>query len=54
MAPDLRERYGPPADYAPGSFAEGNVYYIPGLMWDTIRQRLGDEMFWRLAAASGR
>jgi aminopeptidase N len=50
VAPGLRSRYGPPADYAPGSFAEGNAYYIPGLMWDTIRQRLGDRMFWRLAA----
>ena len=49
MAPGLRRRYGPPAAYAPGSFAEGNAYYIPGLMWDTIRQRLGDRMFWRLA-----
>jgi aminopeptidase N len=50
VAPVLRGRYGPPADYAPGSFAEGNAYYIPGLMWDTIRQRLGDQTFWRLAA----
>ncbi len=50
LAPGLRERYGPPSDYAPASFAEGNAYYIPGLMWDTIRQRLGDETFWRLAA----
>ena len=47
----LRAQYGPPADYAPASFAEGNAYYIPGLMWDTIRQRLGDRTFWRLAAA---
>ena len=50
IAPGLRSRYGPPADYAPASFAEGNAYYIPGLMWDTIRQRLGDPTFWRLAA----
>jgi hypothetical protein len=50
VAPVLRGRYGPPADYAPRSFAEGNAYYIPGLMWDTIRQRLGDQTFWRLAA----
>ena len=49
MAPGLRHTYGPPADYKPGSFAEGNAYYIPALMWDTIRQRLGDQMFWRLA-----
>jgi aminopeptidase N len=50
VAPALRDQYGPPADYAPRSFAEGNAYYIPALMWDTIRQRLGDTMFWRLAA----
>jgi aminopeptidase N len=49
MAPGLRSRYGPPAAYEPRSFGEGNVYYIPALMWDTIRQRLGDRMFWRLA-----
>jgi len=51
IAPEIRAQYGPPADYAPGSFAEGNAYYIPALMWDTIRQRLGDATFWRLAAA---
>ena len=50
VAHSLRDQYGPPADYAPGSFAEGNAYYIPALMWDTIRQRLGDTTFWRLAA----
>jgi aminopeptidase N len=50
IAPGLRDQYGAPAGYRPGSFAEGNAYYIPGLMWDTIRQRLGDREFWRLAA----
>ena len=50
-AAGLRGHYGPPADYAPGSFAEGNAYYLPALMWDTIRQRLGDATFWKLAAA---
>jgi aminopeptidase N len=47
----MRVQYGPPAHYHPGSFGEGNVYYVPALMWDTIRQRLGDATFWRLAAA---
>jgi aminopeptidase N len=51
FAAGLRAQYGPPAHYAPQSFGEGNVYYIPALMWDTIRQRLGDATFWRLAAA---
>ena len=41
---------GPPAHYQPQSFAEGNVYYIPALMWDDVRQRLGNRAFWRLAA----
>jgi aminopeptidase N len=44
-----RSEYGPPASYRPGSFGEGNAYYIPALMWDTIRQRLGDDAFWSLA-----
>jgi aminopeptidase N len=46
----MRAQYGPPAHYKPMSFAEGNAYYIPALMWDTIRQRLGDRAFWRIAA----
>jgi aminopeptidase N len=46
----MRGQYGPPADYSPGAFGEGNVYYVPALMWDTVRQRLGDRTFWRLAA----
>jgi aminopeptidase N len=48
FARELRARFGPPARYHPGSFAEGNAYYIPALMWDTIRQRLGDHEFWSL------
>jgi aminopeptidase N len=49
FAPALRSEYGPPAHYLPGTFGEGNVYYIPALMWDTLRQRLGDHAFWSLA-----
>ena len=49
FAPALRLKYGPPTDYRPGSFGEGNAYYIPALMWDTIRQQVGDEEFWSLA-----
>jgi aminopeptidase N len=45
----MRAEYGAPAHYRPGSFGEGNAYYIPALMWDTLRQRLGDDEFWRLA-----
>jgi len=49
FAPGLRLKYGAPTHYRPGTFGEGNVYYIPALMWDTIRQRLGDDEFWSLA-----
>jgi aminopeptidase N len=44
----LRTDAGPPADYAPDSFGAGNVYYIPAVMWNELRKRLGDELFWRL------
>jgi aminopeptidase N len=49
IAAGLRARYGSPTAYRSGSFAEGNAYYIPALMWDTLRQRLGDREFWSLA-----
>jgi aminopeptidase N len=49
LAGQLRAQYGAPAAYRPGSFGEGNAYYIPALMWDTLRQRLGDDEFWSLA-----
>jgi aminopeptidase N len=45
----LRSGYGPPTHYLAGSFGEGDVYYIPALMWDTLRHRLGDREFWSLA-----
>ncbi|GAB6984251.1 M1 family metallopeptidase [Nocardioides pyridinolyticus] len=44
----LRAQYGPPADYRPDAFASGNVYYIPAVMWNELRRRIGDEEFWRL------
>jgi aminopeptidase N len=49
LAGAVRSRYGAPTRYLTGSFAEGDVYYIPALMWDTLRRRLGDERFWSLA-----
>jgi aminopeptidase N len=45
----MRSMWGPPARYHPGSFGEGNVYYLPALMWDVVRQRVGTGEFWRLA-----
>ncbi len=49
--PDLRRESGPPADYDPATFGEGNVYYGPALMWNELRHRLGDAEFWRLVRA---
>jgi len=44
--PQMRRAAGPPADYDPSTFGEGNVYYSPALMWDQLRRRVGDETFW--------
>ncbi len=44
----LRAEAGPPADYDPEYFGAGNVYYIPAVMWNELREDLGDEEFWRL------
>jgi aminopeptidase N len=44
----LREDAGPPGFFHEDSFGAGNVYYIPAVMWDELRQRLGDDVFWRL------
>lgn len=49
--PSLRRESGPPADYDPRTFGEGNVYYGPALMWDELRERLGDREFWSLVRA---
>ena len=45
---ELRSQYGPPASYHPDAFASSNVYYIPAVMWNELRKRIGDEEFWRL------
>ncbi|MGZ4446102.1 MAG: M1 family metallopeptidase [Nocardioides sp.] len=49
--PRMRADAGPPADYDPSRFGEGNIYYGPALMWDALRQRLGDAEFYRLVRA---
>ena len=46
VEPFLRREAGPPADYDPASFARGNVYYSPALMWHELRLQLGDKRFW--------
>jgi aminopeptidase N len=46
-----RESAGPPANYDPATFGEGNIYYLPALMWDQLRRRIGDDRFWQLVKA---
>ncbi|MCW2765924.1 MAG: pepN 3 [Nocardioides sp.] len=46
--PRLRRESGPPAAYDPATFGEGNIYYGPALMWDELRQRIGDDAFFAL------
>ena len=50
-AEQLRAEAGPPAAYDPVAFGEGNVYYLPGLMWHQLRRDLGDDTFWELVRA---
>ena len=50
-APSWRASYGAPAAYDRRDFAEVNVYAIPALMWDMLRQRLGNHRFDRLITA---
>ena len=47
----MRVSAGPPANYDPATFGEGNIYYIPALMWDELRRRIGDKQFWSLVRA---
>jgi len=47
----LRSSAGPPANYDPSTFGEGNIYYLPALMWHQLREQLGGRQFWRLAKA---
>lgn len=46
--PAMRAESGPPADYDPAQFGEGNVYYSPALMWHELRKRIGDDRFWQV------
>jgi len=45
---EYRAESGPPAAYHPDAFGEGNIYYGPALMWHELRQRIGDEEFFRI------
>ncbi|HWJ66115.1 MAG TPA: M1 family metallopeptidase [Nocardioides sp.] len=46
--PDLRADAGPPGDYDPERFGDGNIYYGPALMWHELRERLGDDAFFEV------
>ena len=48
---ESRRVNGPPAAYDPKTFGEIQVYYGPALMWDQIRQRVGEEKFWAMVRA---
>ncbi len=45
---EYRDESGPPAAYDPAEFGEGNIYYGPALMWHELRQKVGDDEFFRL------
>lgn len=45
---DERSAAGPPGDYDPDQFGAGNIYYGPALMWQELRERIGDEAFLEL------
>jgi aminopeptidase N len=45
---DMRRESGPPANYDPAQFGEGNIYYGPALMWHELRKRLGNQEFFRI------
>ncbi|HET7430292.1 MAG TPA: M1 family aminopeptidase [Nocardioides sp.] len=50
QAPSWRREWGAPAAYDRRDFAEINVYAIPALMWDMLRERVGHHRFDRLIA----
>ncbi len=45
----LRDEYGPPGAYDPRQFGGSNIYVSPGLMWNELREELGDDEFFRIA-----
>jgi aminopeptidase N len=45
IAPEVRREFGAPAAYDARDFGEINVYAIPALMWDMLRQRVGTARF---------
>ncbi|MCX6399109.1 MAG: M1 family metallopeptidase [Propionibacteriales bacterium] len=45
---DLRRGAGPPAAYDADKFGDGNIYYGPALMWQELREKIGDELFFEV------
>lgn len=48
---EYRAEAGPPGDYDPTKFALRNVYVSPALMWDALRRKVGDRVFWDVVSA---
>ena len=46
--PGMRAESGPPGDYDPTTFGQGNIYYGPALMWHELRKKIGDDAFWAM------
>ncbi|WP_299931409.1 M1 family metallopeptidase [uncultured Nocardioides sp.] len=45
----LRDQYGPPGAYDRRQFGGSNIYYPPALMWNELREDLGDDEFYAVA-----
>jgi aminopeptidase N len=46
-----RELAGPPGNYDPDKWGNGNVYYSGALMWHELRQLVGDTVFFEVVRA---
>jgi len=47
----MRADAGPPGDYDPRMFGDGNIYYGPAVMWHELRREIGEEKFWAMVRA---
>ena len=48
---DFRRDAGPPGDFDPQAFGSSNVYYGPALMYQELREKVGDEAFFDVVRA---
>ena len=46
--PEMRAESGPPGNYDPTTFGQGNIYYGPALMWHELRKKIGNDRFWAM------